>query len=142
PGRLALQLGAEHHLGVVHGEMGEAAAEFEQLLARVAVTPVLLDGVLDGLLGQAVLELEGGDRQAVDEQRKIERVGGVVAAVAQLSGDGKTVQREELGGPAVAGRRRAVEQVYVMRTVLDPVPKHVDDAALADLALQPGKKLL
>ena len=29
-----------------------------------------------------------------------------------------------------------------MLTVLDPMPKHVDHAALADLALQPGKKLL
>ena len=29
-----------------------------------------------------------------------------------------------------------------MRAVLDAMPQHVDDAALADLALQPGQELL
>jgi hypothetical protein len=48
----------------------DAAAELEQPLARVAVALVLLDGVLDGLLGEAVLQLEGGDGQAVDEQAR------------------------------------------------------------------------
>ena len=51
-------------------EVDHAAAELEQPLARVAVALVLLDRVLDGLLGQAVLQLEGGDRQAVDEEAK------------------------------------------------------------------------
>jgi hypothetical protein len=43
PGRFAF--------GVVHGEMDHATAEFEQLLTWIAVTLVLLDGVLDGLFG-------------------------------------------------------------------------------------------
>ena len=72
---------------VVHGEVDHAAAELEQQLARVAVALVLLDGVLDGLLGQAVLELERRDRQAVDEERQIERMRRLVAAVAKLAGD-------------------------------------------------------
>ena len=42
PRRLALQVRAEAHLGVVDGEVGDAAAELEQLLARVAVALVLL----------------------------------------------------------------------------------------------------
>ncbi len=46
---------------VIHGKMRHAAAEFEELLTRVAVALVLLDGVFDCLLGQAVFELEGGD---------------------------------------------------------------------------------
>ena len=71
--RLALQVGAEAHLAVVHREVDDAAAELEEQLPRVAVALVLLDGVLDGLLGQAVLQLEGGDRQAVDEQAQVER---------------------------------------------------------------------
>ena len=61
---------AEPHLVVVHREVHDAAPELEQHLARVAVALVLLDRVLDGLLGQAVLQLEGGDRQAVDEQAR------------------------------------------------------------------------
>ena len=70
--RLALELGADPHLAVVHGEVHHAAAELEQQLARIAVALVLLDGILDGLLGEAVLQLEGGDGQAVDEQAEVE----------------------------------------------------------------------
>ena len=109
PGRLALEVGAEHHLRVIDREVDHAAAEFEQLLARIAVTLVLLDGVFDGLLGQAVLQFECRHRQAVDEQRQVEGVGGVVPAVAKLAGDGEAVQRKALGGlgdcPATACRR-------------------------------------
>ena len=57
---------------VVHGKMHDAAPKLEEQLARVAVAFVLLDGVFDGLLGQAVLELKGGDGQAVDEQAQIQ----------------------------------------------------------------------
>ena len=81
PGRLALELGAKLHLGVIHREMHHAPAEFEQFFARVAVALVLLDSVGDGLLGQAVLQFEGRDRQPVDEQRQIESMGRIVAAV-------------------------------------------------------------
>ncbi len=51
----ALEGGAHRHLRVVHGEMHHAAAKLEQRLARISVALVLLYGVLDGLLGQAVL---------------------------------------------------------------------------------------
>ena len=58
---------------IVHGEVDHAAAELEQPLARVAVALVLLDRILDRLLGEAVLQLERGDGQAVDEEAEIER---------------------------------------------------------------------
>ena len=57
---------------VVHGKMNDAATELEEQLTRVAVALVLLDGVVHRLLGEAVLELEGGDGQAVDEQAQVE----------------------------------------------------------------------
>ena len=76
---------------VVDGEVDDAAAELEQQLARVAVALVLLDRVLDRLLGEAVLQLEGGDRQAVDEQAEVERKLRLVAAVAELPGDAEAV---------------------------------------------------
>ena len=142
PRRLALQLRAESHLAVVHGEMDHAAAELEQQLARVAVLLVLLDGVLDRLLGQAVFQLERGDGQAVDEQARVEGKLRLVAAVAELAGDAETVLGEPLGRLGVAGRGRAVEQVDMVRAVLDAVPQHVDDAPLGDLALEPGQELL
>ena len=57
----------------------------------IAVALVLLDGVLGRLLGEVVLELEGGDRQAVDEEPEVERELGLVAAVAELAGDAEAV---------------------------------------------------
>ena len=141
PRGLALQVRAEAHLVVVHGEVHHAAAELEELLARVAVALVLLDGVLDRLLGQAVLQLEGGDRQAVDEEAQVERELRLVAAVAELARDAEAVGGVALLGLRVARRWRAVEEVEVVRPVLDAVAQHVDGAALADLALQAGQEL-
>jgi hypothetical protein len=46
-----------------------ASAEFEQLFARIAVAPVLLDGIFYRLLCKVILEFERRDRQAVGEQR-------------------------------------------------------------------------
>ena len=142
PRSLALQVGAEAHLVVVHGEVHDAAAELEELLARVAVALVLLDGVLDRLLGEAVLQLEGGDRQAVDEQAQVERALRLVAAVAELARDAEAVRRRSARRPwrcpARACRRTASR---VVRPVLDAVAQHVDGAALADLALEPRQEL-
>src|SRR5690606_33698917 len=109
--------------------------------ARVPVALVLLEGVLDRLLGQAVLQLEGGDGQAVDEEAQVERALRLVAAVAELPGDAEAVRGISLGGLHVAGRRRAVEEVEVVRPVLEPVAQHVDGAALADLALESRQEL-
>ena len=140
PRRLAGQVGAEADLGVVDREVGDAAAELEQLLARVAVALVLLDGVVDRLLRQAVLQLERRDRQAVDEQAEVERELRLVGAVAELPRDAEAVAREELDRRLVVRRRRPVEEVDVVRPVLDPVAEDVDRAALRDLALQPREE--
>src|SRR5437762_2610425 len=117
--------------------MCDASAEFEQPLARVAVSLVLLDGVFDRLLRQVVLQLKGRNWQAVDEQREVERSLGFVPAVAELPRDREAVPRVALGGHLIARCRRAVEELYVMRAVLHALAKDVDHAALADLALQP-----
>ena len=55
------------------------------------------------LLGEAVLQLEGEDRQAVDEEPQVERELGLVAAVAELPGDGEAVLLEERLGLLVPG---------------------------------------
>ena len=85
PRRLALQLRAEAHLVRRRPRSGRRSGRTRRELARVAVALVLLDRVVDGLLGQAVLQLEGRDRQAVDEQAEVERELRLVAAVAQLA---------------------------------------------------------
>ena len=131
---------AEPHFVVVHREMRHRAAELEEFLAGVAVALVLLHGVLDRLLGEAVLQLERGDRNAVDEQAEVERPLGLVAAVAELARDREAVLRVAFGSGGVAGRRCAIEEFDVMRPVLDPLAEHIDDTALANLALQPGQE--
>ena len=141
PRFLPLEVRAEAHFVLVDGEMGHATAQLEQLLAGVAVPAVLPDGVLGGLLRETVLQLEREDRQAVDEQRDVQRLLGPVAAVPELPGDGEPVLAITLPRPCVARRRRPVEQVQVMRAMPDPVAEHVDGAALRDLALEPRKEL-
>ena len=61
PGSLPLQMSAHPHFVIIHCEMNDTAAELEEQFLRVPVPLVLLDGVLDRLLRQAVLELERGD---------------------------------------------------------------------------------
>ena len=96
-------MGAEAHLALVHREVGHTAAEFKQLLTRVAILFVLPDRVVYCLLGQVVLELKGDDRQTVDEQPDVQRSLGFVAAVAQLAGNGEAVLLEVFRGLLVAG---------------------------------------
>ena len=73
PALLALQAGAEFDLRVVHGEMNHAAGELEQQLLGTAVMLVLIDRIVHILLGQLVFQLEGDDRQAVDEEAQVQR---------------------------------------------------------------------
>ena len=141
PGRLPLEVGAEAHVALVHREVGHAAAELEQLLAGVTVLLVLPHRIANGLLGEAVLQLEREDRQAVDEEPDVERPVCLVAAVAKLPDDGEAVLLEAPLRLHVPGRRRAVEDVQVVRAVPEAVAQHVDGAALRDLALQPGEEL-
>ncbi len=75
-------MGAHLHALVVNGEVDHATAELEQSLARVTVALILLHSVVDGLLGEVVLEFEGSDRQSVDEEAHVERELRLVAAVA------------------------------------------------------------
>ena len=47
--------------------MSDASPELEERLPGVAIPFVLLDGVLDRLLGEVVLQLERGDGQTIYE---------------------------------------------------------------------------
>ena len=85
------QVGGHEDEIVIYGEVDEAAPLAEQRLARVAVLLILLDGVFDVLVGEAVLQLEGGDGQAVDADGEVEGAAALVLAVAQLAGDAEAV---------------------------------------------------
>jgi hypothetical protein len=132
---------AESHLVLVQGEVRHTAPELEELLAWLAVALILLHRILDRLLGQAVLQLEGGHGQAVDEEGHVERALSLVTTVAKLPRDAEPVGRVALLGLRVAGRGRAVEQIEVVRPVLDPMAQHGNGPALRNLSLQPSKKL-
>ncbi len=114
-------MGGELDLVLVDREVRHAAPELEQLLARITVAHVLLHRARNGLLGEAVLQLEGGQRQAVDEQRQVQRQLRLVAAVAELAGDAEAIGGIPLRRPSVAGRGAAVEEVDGNWPVLDPV---------------------
>ncbi len=138
PRRLALELRAELHLMVVDCEVGQTAAKLEELLAGVSVALVLLDGVSHRLLRQAVLELEGGDRQAVDEQAQIQGKLALIPAVAELARHAEPVQPIEGQRLLVTPRRRAVEQVNLVRSVPYALAQHVDCPALGYPLLASG----
>ena len=135
------RLGAEVDLVLVDREVRHAAPEPEEGLARVAVPPVLQDGVVEGLLRETVLQLEGEDGEPVDEEPDVERALGIVPAVPELASDAELVLEEAPLGRRVLGGRRAIEEVEVVGAVLDPVAQDIDGAALADLALEAGEKL-
>jgi hypothetical protein len=66
-------MSAEPNLAVIHREMRDAATKLEELLVRVAVALVLLDGVIYRLFGEPIFELEREDRQAVDKKHQVQR---------------------------------------------------------------------
>ncbi len=134
-------MSAHLHLLVVHSEVHDAAPELEKQLALVAIAAILFDGVFHRLLGETVLQLKGGDGQAVDEQAQVKRPLGFIAAVAQLPGDRKTVLCIAFRCLGIAGRGRPVEEVQRNRTVLEAMAQHVDHPPFRDLPLQPGQEL-
>lgn len=109
--------------------------------AGISVPLILLLRILDGLLREAVHQLEGGHGQAVDEEPKIERPLGLVPAVAKLPGDAEAVAGVLLPGLEVAWRGRPVEEIDVVWPVLDAVAQQVGGSALRALALQPSEEL-
>ena len=112
-------MSTELHFVIVDGKVDKAPPQLEQLFARVAVFLVLLDGVGYRLLGQAVLQFEGGDRQPVDEEAQVQGKLGVVLAVVELPRHAEAVLPVLDPGLLVPRRRSAVHEVNLMRTVLD-----------------------
>ena len=68
------QLGSHIDEIVVYGKVCEATLEAEQRLLGVASVFVLLHRMSDVLAGDLVLQLDGEDRQAVEEDTHVERL--------------------------------------------------------------------
>lgn len=86
----AFEFGGEVDEVGIDGEVGETAAEGEERLTRIAVLPVLLDGILHGLTGERIFEFDGEDGDAIEEDGGIEAVF-VLLAVFQLANDAEEV---------------------------------------------------
>src|SRR5438309_8285376 len=98
----------EAHLVIVHRKVRDAPAELKELFARVAIANVLLNGVLDRLFGETILQFKGRDRQAVDKQPQVEGELRLIAAVTQLARDAEAIGSITLFCLFVARRRRTV----------------------------------
>ena len=141
PRRLAPQVRAEFHLVFINGKVDHAPAQLEERVVRVAVASILLNGVVHRLLGEVVLQLEGCNRQTVDEQSEVQRKSRLLPAITQLARDRKPICLMACPCRLVAGGWRAEEQIDVTRPVLDALAQDINDAALADLTPQTGQKL-
>ena len=127
---------------VIHGEVHGAPPELEQELSRIAVALVLLLGVGNGLLGQVVLQFEGGDGQTVDEDAQVEGKLRFIFAVAELAGHAEDVGAIQFLRLGIAGSRSTIEEIDRHRAMVDALAKNIHHAALGNFALQPGEKLL
>ena len=142
PGRLAPQVRAEFHLVFIDGEVDHAPAQLEELLApRITVASILLHRVVRCLLGEGVLQLEGCDRQTIDEQSEVQRKPRLLQAITQLARDREPIRLIACPCRLVAGGRRTEEQIDVTRPVFDALAQDINDAALADLTLQARQEL-
>ncbi|WP_352748168.1 hypothetical protein [Mesorhizobium sp. M0185] len=94
----------------------------------------------DGLAGQRILQLEGSERQPVDEQGKVERAARGVQRIAKLASDRKAVLREASGGLRIAGRGQREIERHRVRAVAHARSQHVDDAAIGDLVSDAGEE--
>ena len=140
PRRLALQLRAKTHLGIIHCHMRHAAPRLEQQLLRVARVLVLDNGIGHRLLGQRILQLEGQHRQAVDEDHQVQLIAQIVA-VAHLPGDAEDVLAEGILCGIITRRGQQPVQIDVYRPVVHTRAQHIHHSTFGDLALQPVQKL-
>jgi hypothetical protein len=130
PRRLAAQFGRDEHQVGIDGEVGDHAAREDQF-GGVPVGAVLLLGVLHALAGEGVLQLGGGERDAVEEEGEVEAVALVclLRRVLQLPDDSEAVRpvvvQDRLGGDE---GRLEVREPDPHAVVLHPLPEHIQHA--------------
>lgn len=135
------QLGTHVGLVRVHRKVDQTAAKFEQRLTRIAVSAVLLDGVVDVLAGPGVFQLQRGNRQAIDKEHHVHRLEGVRLAVMHLPGDAEDVGRkvgDNFRVQVVVGQ--PVKQIEVGIIDVQSLLQDSQHAVLLDLFVQPLQK--
>src|SRR5579864_1201002 len=135
-------MGAKAHLCIVHGKVSNASPQLKESLPLITVAFVLLLCIRDRLLREAVLEFKRGNRQPVYEQPKIQCQRRFIPAISQLPGYAETVLLRSCFRLDVARRWRAIEQIDLVRAMLDSMPQNINHATFADLSLKARKELL
>jgi hypothetical protein len=121
--------------------MNEASSKLEEELTRISVALVLPNGIVNALLRELVLELEGRYREPIDEEREVKRELRIVLAVLKLPGDAEQVRFPSLHRLLIARRRGAIEELDLCWTVSDSLSEDVHDSPFCDFALQPIEEL-
>ncbi len=85
----------------------------------------VLDDILDRLLSEPVVKLDGGDRQPIDEQAEVECELRLVFPAAELAGDAENVRRIQRDSLLIVGRGSTVEKFYLDGAVLDSLPNAI-----------------
>ena len=134
------ELGAHVDGLLVGGEVHGTAFGCEDQFAGVAAA-VLGDGVGGLLVGVSVLQLEGDDGQAVNEEGYVEREGGVGAGVVELANDAEAVLEVEGFSAFAQGGGQGGVKVEGVAEVLHAVAQDVHHAALGKLVVDPFEEL-
>ena len=75
PGVLASQCCTHPNLAIIHSKVYCTAFLLQQQFLVVSVGAVLRNGILVGLPSEVVLQFKRGERQAIDEQYKVNLIG-------------------------------------------------------------------
>ena len=123
----------------VHRKVGQAAAIRKQWLAWITVELVLLDGVLDVLSSERILEFGRKEGKAVEEEPEVQAVL-VLLAVVKLAHHGKEIALvKALQLLIEAARRAEVSQPELAPGVLDALSQHIQRSAPLHLLTLPPK---
>ena len=126
----------------VNGEVGQAALVGKQRLPRVAVRPVLANGVLDILTRERVLEFCREDGDAVEEESEVQALV-VLLTVVQLPDNREEVALVEPPGLLVQPAGWAeVGEPEPAAHIPDSVAQHVKGTPAPDFRGQALQKLL
>ena len=120
--------------------MSQATPKGKQCLTGITVESVLLDGVLDILAFERVLQFGGEDRNAVEEYPQVETLL-VLLAEIKLTDDGELVGLVMLLRFFVQARGRAeVGELKLAAGILDAFAENVECASLGDFRRESLKK--
>ena len=133
------QVGGDVDELIVDGQVGQAASQLEERLARWAVVPVLLDRVRDVLAGELVFEFDGKEGQAVEKEDQVELWLGrlPLRPIAELADDTEQVALVAVLLVGVErGVRAKVGQPKVTARVLELLPQGAESPSPLDQPCQ------